>query len=111
MALLLLRIERALSKWIQCEQPVIARVPIRGMMRVLRMVEYRDTEPFPIHLRSVIDPIRALPPHVLHASAPVRVHHYAALLLREIVGQPDGERAFLGIAERHVLSDGQGDLK
>src|ERR1035437_5675213 len=71
-------VERIPAKRIEREQAVIARVPIGGMARALRVVEDGDAEPLAVQFGGVIHPVGALAPNLHHAHTPVRIHDLAA---------------------------------
>ena len=75
------------------------------------MVEYRDAKFFAVQIGRIVDPIRALAPHLGHAREAILIDYFAPALLGKIVGQPDSERAFLGVAKRDILGGRERDLE
>src|SRR5712671_6332802 len=73
-------IEIALAKWIHREQAVAAGMPVRGMLRIPRVIEYRDAELFSFQLAGVIHPVRSLSPDFLLTFFALGVHHQARAL-------------------------------
>ena len=110
-ALFQVRIEGVLAERIQREQAVVAHMPVGGMARVGGVVEHGHAEPLAFHLACVVHPVGTLAPGVQHADEAFGIHNPAAFALGEVLGEPDGKGALLGVAEGHILDCSERDAE
>src|SRR5262245_25830172 len=77
----LIVIKIVIAKRIRGEKTVVPGVPGCRMLRILRMVENRDSDSFAIECAGIIDPRRWLAPDILHLLGAFGVRHRAGAAL------------------------------